>query len=176
MDVFKLNAQFTSGHQEAEQLRGDIELLPDDEQPDIHELSGSFSDVRRGVWTRLDGSKVDVAVKKLRTSRITSSVDAGTVADRMLLVRHNRLPKNDTSERSLPQRVKRESVIWNGLTHPNVLRLYGYRIEDYVANLIAPWCPRKNLRAYLTTHSDLSFLERFHLVSFNPLDLNDDVQ
>lgn len=50
-------------------------------------MQGSFSDVHRATWRQEDGTEIDVAVKVLRTARISGALSADMMSQRMIKVR-----------------------------------------------------------------------------------------
>lgn len=64
------------------------------------------------------------------------------------------------------QRMKREILVWQGLVHPNVLRLYGFKSGERPC-LVAPWCAYGNLDDYVRSHPELTVIDKLKFVRPN---------
>ncbi|KAJ2932169.1 hypothetical protein H1R20_g4931, partial [Candolleomyces eurysporus] len=93
--------------------------------------SGGFSDVYIGEWDNPAGSKLKVAIKVLRVSRINGEAE--------------RLNKLDS-------RLRRESKLWHQLDHPNILPFHGLVSSPWcglVPALISPYCGRGSVLDFI---------------------------
>lgn len=65
-------------------------------------------------------------------------------------------------------------MIWIQSKHENVLPFLGYQIVDDEPRLVSPWMTNGSLETYLTTHPDISEVEKLRFVSVFPIHLSED--
>ncbi|KAG8985494.1 hypothetical protein FRB90_004659, partial [Tulasnella sp. 427] len=126
----------------ADELEGD---LADPDETTLILLSGGYADVFQSVWTGPTGEKIDVAVKKLRAARPSSSSDLAALKKRIDI------------------RMKRETLVWTRAKHKNIHPLLGFRSQPD-PRLISPWCRHGNLIDYLHSNETLSDAAKLTLI------------
>ncbi|KIO20884.1 hypothetical protein M407DRAFT_219614, partial [Tulasnella calospora MUT 4182] len=62
------------------------------------------------------------------------------------------------------KRMLREAKVWQGLKHPHILPLLGFRTHGPNPCLVSPWCPDGNLESYLKSGAGIEFSARLRLV------------
>lgn len=135
--------------------------------------SGSFADVFQGKWLRPDEPPMTVAIKRVKLpGHNVPEAQFQTVSDitEDLVSRCSPLPKLiDLSHLLSPlaeQRVKRETIIWRMVEHPNILHFIGYQMDSKGAPmLVSPWCQNGNLASYIKATPDLPRADKVKLVS-----------
>lgn len=60
-------------------------------------------------------------------------------------------------------------ITWSKLSHPNILSLLGYIVDDEYPCLISEWMENGTVRQYLETHPELDIL---NLVGILPLSVS----
>ncbi|KAG8940947.1 hypothetical protein FRC04_004876 [Tulasnella sp. 424] len=103
--------------------------------------SGSFADVLQGTWSRPGEPPMTVAIKRVK------------------------LPGHNVPEAQFQTRVKRETIIWRMVEHPNILRFIGYQMDSKGAPmLVSPWCQNGNLASYTKARPDLPRTDKVKLL------------
>ncbi|KAG9041816.1 hypothetical protein FS837_011699 [Tulasnella sp. UAMH 9824] len=109
---------------------------------------GGFGDVYRGLWVRPNTNPVPVIIKCVRPPD-----DAGDEKFKVVKLHFMELKE-----------VKRETLIWSMVKHPNVLPLIGYQIVDEVPMLVSPWCKNGNLDVCTKDHPELMRSDKLELL------------
>ncbi|KAG8942029.1 hypothetical protein FRC03_003703 [Tulasnella sp. 419] len=105
---------------------------------------GTYSDVSKGVLTRDDGSKIEIAIKTLRHVGQTASTESS--------FNHPKLLK----------KLLYEVNIWRPLKHPNIAPFLGVSTpHDEPPSLISPWFANGSLTSYL---QDFPQANRLHIL------------
>ncbi|KAG8984290.1 hypothetical protein FRB90_005426 [Tulasnella sp. 427] len=143
----------------ADELEGD---LADPDETTLILLSGGYADVFQSVWTSPTGEKIDVAVKKLRAARPSSTSDLKKRID--IVGRGASRPGAQCGGLIIQvQRMKRETLVWTRAKHKNIHPLLGFRSQPD-PRLISPWCRHGNLIDYLHSNETLSDAAKLTLI------------
>ncbi|KAG9038142.1 hypothetical protein FRB95_002582 [Tulasnella sp. JGI-2019a] len=128
---------------------------------------GGYADVWRGKWISSGSPQVSVTIKCLRCVKISNQA--------------SQTPEARVTRVNL--RLKREVTAWEKLSHPNIVRLLGYRSGDEPL-LITPFYENGNLGKYLLANPDAPRLKLIvgaasgllYLHSFNPTVVHGDIK
>ncbi|KAG8921005.1 hypothetical protein FRC01_000488 [Tulasnella sp. 417] len=101
---------------------------------------GSFATVFEGVLKSPGGEKRPVAIKRVK------------------------LPGANIGHDQFRTRIKRETVIWTMVAHPNILPFIGYQIVDNAPLLVSPWCKNGNLSSYIRRNPNLTRSAKLELL------------
>ncbi|KAG8873358.1 hypothetical protein FRB97_006805 [Tulasnella sp. 331] len=94
--------------------------------------TGAYADVYRGTWTPPGKPTISVAIKRLRSVKMSKKISRDPVA----------------MADCLDKRLRREVWTWERLSHPNITPLLGYRSGDEPI-ILTPYYENGNLAEYL---------------------------
>lgn len=129
-----------------------------------------WSESSEGLWTRPDGGKVSIMIKRTpwkpwhgRELKLTEEERINRVCTLLFLL--DRKGTFSNSNGSSGQRSRRENCIWNAIHHDNILQFIGYQVvKDGPPLLVSPHYKNGNLLKYIKTNPGITYAERLTLI------------